>query len=101
MDIKTHDTAMPYDIALHVTKEKGLTTEQSEYLMEVLRCSILMVIKVDGKLRQTTWMYWNNYVMAHCSCCGSCDEDSLAEVEKTRNELLEHSTELTDHALDF
>ena len=29
------------------------------------------------------------------------DEDSLAEVEKTRNELLENSTELTNHALDF
>ena len=45
--------------------------------------------------------YWDNYVMAHCSCCGSGDEDSLAEVEKTRNELLENSTELTNHALDF
>ena len=101
MKIQVFDTSMPYDITLHVTKEKGLTTEQSEYLMEVLRCSILMVIKVDGKLRQTTWKYWNNYVMAHCSCCGSCDEDSLAEVEKTRNELLENSTELTNHALDF
>lgn len=97
MKIQVFDTSMPYDITLHVTKEKGLTTEQSEYLMEVLRCSILMVIKVDGRLRQTTWKYWNNYVMAHCSC----DEDSLAEVEKTKKELLENSTELTDHALDF
>ena len=45
MKIQVFDTSMPYDITLHVTKEKGLTTEQSEYLMEVLRCSILMVIK--------------------------------------------------------
>lgn len=101
MEIKVSVTSMPYDITLHVTKEKGLTTEQSEYLMEVLRSSILMVIKIDGKLRQTTWKYWNNYVMAYCSCCAVCDEDSLAEVEKTKNELLENSTELTEHALDF
>jgi len=101
MKIQVYDTSMPYDITLHVTKEKGLTTEQSEYLMDVLRSSLLMVIKVDGKLRQTTWNYWNNYVMDHCSCCGVCDEDSLAELEKTKNELLENSTELTDHALDF
>ena len=99
--IKTHDTAMPYDIALHVTQEKGLTSEQSEYLMEVLRHSILMIIKVDGKLRQPTWKYWNNYVMAYSSCCGVCDEDSLAELENAKKELLENSNELTDHALDY
>ena len=40
-----------------------------------------MVIKIDSKLRQTTWKYWYNYVMAHCLCCGSCDKDSLAEVD--------------------
>ncbi len=101
MKVKVFNTTMPYDIADHVAKEKGLNDFQHKYLTEVLSDSILMIIKINGKLRQTTWKYWSNYISAHCSCCGSCDEESLAEVEKYQNELLENSIELTDHALDY
>ncbi len=50
---------------------------------------------------EVAWRYWVDYIHAFGSCCGSCDEDSLAEVERSKKELLKNAIELTDHALDF
>lgn len=100
MKIQTYDTTMVYDIVNHM-REKGLPDETAGYLRFLLEDNILMHIKVGGKLYQVAWRYWVDYVEAHCSCCGVCDEDSLAEVERTQKELLANATELTDHALDF
>lgn len=100
MKIKTYDTTMVYDIVNHM-REKGLPDETAGYLRFLLEDNILMKIKVGGKLYEVSWRYWVAYVEAHCSCCGICDEDSLAEVQRTQKELLENATELTDHALDF
>ena len=100
MKINTHDTTMVYDIVNHM-REKGLPDETAGYLRFLLEDNILMHMKVGGKLYKVAWKYWVAYVEAHCSCCGSCDEDSLAEVERTQKELLKNAIELTNHALDF
>ena len=101
MKIQVIESSMPYDIGRHISKEFNLNKDQSKYLNNILAENILMVIKIDGKLRQTTWKYYHDFTMAYSSCCGNCNDESLAEVEKARNELLQNSVELTDHAIDY
>lgn len=98
--INTYQHSMIYDIVNHM-REKGLPDETAGYLRFLLEDNILMNIKIDGKLYQVAWRYWVDYIHAFGSCCGSCDEDSLAEVERSKKELLKNAIELTDHALDF
>jgi hypothetical protein len=98
--IQTYQSTMVYDIANHM-REKGMPDTMAGYLRFLLEDNILMNIKVDGKLYEVAWRYWNAYVMAHGSCCGTCNDDTLAEVERTKNELLKNATELTDYAIDY
>ena len=98
--INTYQHSMIYDIVNHM-REKGLPDETAGYLRFLLEDNILMNIKIDGKLYKVAWRYWVDYIHAFGSCCGSCDEDSLAEVERSKKELLKNAIELTDHALDY
>ena len=100
MKIQTYQTSMVYDIVNHM-REKGLPDETAGYLRFLLEDNILMNIKIDNKLYEVAWRYWNDYIHAFGSCCGSCDEDTLAEVERSKKELLKNATELTNHALDY
>ena len=100
MKINTRDNTMVYDIVNHM-REKGLPDETAGYLRFLLEDNILMKIKVGKKLYEVAWRYWVAYVEAHFSCCGVCDEDSLAEVKRTQKQLLKNATELTNHAIDF
>jgi hypothetical protein len=85
--INTYQHSMIYDIVNHM-REKGLPDETAGYLRFLLEDNILMNIKIDGKLYEVAWRYWVDYIHAFGSCCGSCDEDSLAEVERSKKELL-------------
>ena len=100
MKIQTYQTSMVYDIVNHM-REKGLSDETAGYLRFLLEDNILMNIKIDGKLYEVAWRYWNDYIRAFGSCCGSYDEDTFAEVERSKNELLKNAIELTGNALDY
>jgi hypothetical protein len=100
MKIQTYDTTLVYDLVNHMRK-KGMPDNMSGYLRFLLEDNIPMHIKIDGKLYSAPWRYWNAYVNAHASCCGCCNEDSIAEVDMAREELLKHAVQLKDGALDY
>jgi hypothetical protein len=100
MKIQTHDTTLVYDLVNHM-REKGMPDYMSGYLRFLLEDNIPMHIKIDGKLYSAPWRYWNAYVNAFASCCGCCNEDSIAEVDMAREELLKHAVQLKDGALDY
>ena len=100
MKLKTCDTMMIYDIVNHM-REKGLPDETAGYLRFLLEDNIPMHIKIQDKLYSVSWRYWHTYVMAVASCCGCCNDETLGEVERARDELLKHATKLQDNALDY
>lgn len=100
MKVSKYQTSMVLDIVDHM-KEKGLDELTAGYLRFVLEDSIIMNIIVDDKLYQTPFKYWLAYREAYGSCCGSCNEDTLYELEIAKKELLKNSTEIQKHALDY
>ena len=100
MKIETYDHSLVYDLVNHMRK-KGMPDEMAGYLRFLLEDNIPMHIKIDGKLYSAPWRYWQDYVGAFASCCGMCCDESIAEVERAKSELLKNATRLTDHALDY
>jgi len=100
MKIETYDHSLVYDLVNHMRK-KGMPDEMAGYLRFLLEDNIPMHINIEGKLYSAPWRYWQDYVSAFASCCGMCCDESIAEVERAKSELLKHATRLTDHALDY
>lgn len=100
MKVSEYQTSMVWDIVNHM-KQKGLDEVTAGYLRFVLEDSILMNIIVDNKLYETPFKYWLAYKEAYASCCGSCNEDTLHEVDIATKELLENSTEIQKDYLNY
>lgn len=100
MKIETDKYSFVYDLVNHM-RGKGMTDEMSEYLRNLLEDNITMHIKIEGKLYSAPWKYWRDYVSAFNSCCGCCDLECFSDMEVTKKELLKHSVELKDSALDY
>lgn len=100
MKIQTNEITLVYDLINHMRK-KGMPDAMAGYLRFLLEDNIPMKIKIDGKLYSAPWRYWQEYVSAFASCCGCCNDDSIAEVDKARDVLLKHAVRLKDGALDY
>ena len=100
MKIQTDETTLVYDLVNHM-REQGMPDEMAGYLRFLLEDNIPMHIKIDGKLYSVPWRYWEDYTHSYSACCGVCCEESIADVERSKAELLKHASELQDHALDY
>lgn len=100
MKIDTNTHSLVYDLVNHMRK-KGMPDEMAGYLRFLLEDNIPMHIRIEGKLYEVAWRYWCDYTAAFAACCGLCDDDSIAEVERSKMELLKHATQIKDGALDY
>jgi len=57
-------------------------------------------IRKKGEIYEVPYKYWLDFTSAHYSCCGSCNEDSLAELERSKNTMMIHATNV-EHCIDF
>lgn len=89
---------MIYDITNFLREEIDLTPEQAGLLRFCLEDNILMIIEIDDKVYQTPWKYYRDFVEAFGTCCGTCNEDTLFEVERSKKELIKNSQRLSNHA---
>lgn len=96
-----YQSTMIYDITNFISEKIKLTPEQSGLLRFCLEDNVLMNINIDGKNYETTWKYWKAFTQAHVDCCGTCNEDTLFEVKRSKTELIKNSTELSDYANSF
>jgi hypothetical protein len=92
---------MVYDITNFLREKINLTTEQAGLLRFCLEDNILMTIEIDDKVYQTPWKYYRSFVEAFGTCCGTCNEDTLFEVERSKTELINNSVELSTYANKF
>ncbi len=92
---------MVYDITNYLREKINLTPEQAGLLRFCLEDNILMTIEIDDKVYQTPWKYYRAFVEAFGTCCGTCNEDTLFEVERSKTELINNSQRLSDNANKF
>lgn len=92
---------MVYDITNYLREKINLTPEQAGLLRFCLEDNILMTIEIDEKVYQTPWKYYRAFVEAFGTCCETCNEDTLFEVERSKTELIKNSQRLSDHANKF
>ena len=92
---------MVYDITNYLREKINLTPEQAGLLRFCLEDNILMTIEIDEKAYQTPWKYYRAFVEAFGTCCGTCNEDTLFEVERSKTELINNSQRLSDNAHKF
>lgn len=100
MKINTSNHSLVYDLVNHM-RSKGMPDEMAGHLRFLLEDNLLMNIKVDGKLYEVPWRYWQAYTSTFSACCGCCCDESILDVDIAKKELLKHATQLTDHALDY
>jgi hypothetical protein len=88
---------MVYQILKHL-KDKGFNDYQLGLIRFCLEDNILMNINIDGQNYQVPYRYWLDFTNAHANCCGSCNEDTLYEVERSKKAAIENGIEVTNHA---
>jgi hypothetical protein len=92
---------MVYDITKYLHEKINLTPEQAVLLRFCLEDNILMTIEIDEKVYRTPWKYYRAFIEAFDTCCRTCNEETLFEVERSKTELINHSQRLSDHANKF
>lgn len=100
MKIQTFNTTLVYDIVNHL-QDKGMTPETAGYIRFLLEDNIPMILKIDGKLYETSWKYWAMFTSAHGDLVGSVNEDTIHHYELAKTELIKNATQLTDHAINY
>lgn len=100
MKIQTSNTALVYDIVNHL-REKGVPPETAGYIRFLLEDNIPMILKIDGKLYETSWRYWSEFISAYNALVGSVNEDTIYHYELAKTELIKNAIQLTDHAIDY
>lgn len=92
---------MVYDITNYLREKIHLTAEQAGLLRFCLEDNILMTIEIDEKVYRTPWKYYRAFVEAFGTCCGTCNEETVFELERSKTELINNSQRLSDHANKF
>lgn len=92
---------MVYDITNYLREKINLTPEQAGLLRFCLEDNILMTIEIDDKVYQTPWKYYRAFIEAFGTCCGTCNGDTLFELERSKTELIKNSQLLSNHANKF
>lgn len=100
MKIQTYDTTLVYDIVNHL-REKGLPSETTGYIRFLLEDNIPMRLFIDGKLYETSWIYYTQFVNAHGDLVGSVNEDTIYHYELAKTELIKNAQELTEYAINY
>ena len=96
-----YQSTMIYDITNFMREKIKLTPEQSGLLRFCLEDNVLMNIEIDGQNYESPWRYWKAFTDAHADCCGTCNDDTLFEVERSKTELIKNSQKVTDMANKF
>lgn len=101
MKITCYQHSMLHDLTEHWQKTLNLNDDQVSQIYRDLNDNILMNIKLNGKWYEVPYKYWWDFTDAYFSACGSCNEQTLFEIERTKNMLLLNSTELKEGSNDF
>jgi len=96
-----HNNDFVYQLIERWERKLRLDVWDTAFIKKEMEENIPCPIKIDGKLYLAPYKYWFDFIDAHGSCCGSCNEETLNAVDVAKKALIANSIDINEHSLEF